>query len=83
MTKLALLGAAVAIGYATLAAPATAQHRATHVNGYAHGVWCTHEAGNPFSKEEDYQAWSAWRGRGGWDDRLDPNCGPARSRYGF
>jgi len=37
----------------------------------------------PFSKEEDYQASRAWRARGGWDDRLDPNCGPARSRYGF
>ena len=33
-----------------------------------------HEAGNPYTKEEDYMAWSGWRARGGWDDRNDMNC---------
>jgi len=84
MTKLAILGAAVVAGYGLLAGPALAQHRTAHINAYAQTERCTHDAGNPFSKEEDYMGWSAWRARGGWDDRLDPNCVSARvSRYGF
>ncbi len=83
MTKFALIGAAVVVTYATLSVPAMAQHRATHVNAYARSGWCTHEAGNPFSKEEDYMAWSGWRARGGWDDRIDPNCVAPRLRQGF
>jgi hypothetical protein len=38
------------------------------------GVCPGHEAGNPYSKEDDYMAWSGWRSRGGWDDRDDLNC---------
>lgn len=80
MTKLTLLGAAVIIVSATLAGPAVAQHRVTHpLNSYAQGDWCPNrEPGNPYTKEEDYIAWSGWRARGGWDDRNDFNCVPTR-----
>lgn len=87
MTKLAILGAAVVVSTAVLAAPAFAQHRATsHVaNAATAGDWCANrEPGNPYSKEEDYLAWSAWRVRGGWDDHNDFNCNPGRMiRRGF
>ena len=85
MTRLALFGAAVVASYAMLAGPALAQHRPAHANAYTHGDWCAgREPGNPFARDEDYQSWSAWRARGGWDDHNDFKCGPARiSRYGF
>jgi len=34
----------------------------------------TIEPGNPFSKVYDYQAWSAWRARGAWDNRGSDAC---------
>jgi hypothetical protein len=75
MSKIAFLGGAVVLA-SVLAAPALAQHRIAHPGQYsARGsTYCTHEAGNPYAPEEDYMAWSAWRARGGWDDRPDPNC---------
>jgi hypothetical protein len=84
MTKLTLLGAAVIVAISTLAVPAMAKHRVTHaVNPYTEGDWCPgREPGNPFTKEEDYMAWSAWRARGSWDDRNDFNCVPGRVHYG-
>jgi hypothetical protein len=81
MTKLALLGAAVIASCSMLAGPALAQHRAPQINTYNQVSRCTHDAGNPYSKEEDYMAWSGWRARGGWDDRPDPNCVPGRMNY--
>ena len=84
MTKLTLLGAAVILAASTLPGPATAQHRivAHPIPHYAEtGVCPGHEAGNPYTKEEDYIAWSGWRARGGWDDRNDFNCAPPRIRY--
>jgi hypothetical protein len=84
MTKLTLLGAAVILVASTLTVPATAQHRAVahSVGHYAQEPWCPNrEPGNPYTKEEDYIAWSGWRARGGWDDRNDFNCGPLRLRY--
>ena len=84
MMKLSLIGVAAVAATAAFAVPAFAQHRTAPVNAYAQLDRCTHDAGNPFSKEEDYMAWSAWRARGGWDDRIDPNCLPSRSgRFGF
>jgi hypothetical protein len=82
MTKLTLLGAAVIVVTYTLSSPATAQHRvAPAVNPYTAGDWCPgREPGNPYTKDEDYMAWSGWRSRGGWDDRNDFNC-PPRIRY--
>jgi hypothetical protein len=87
MTKLTLLGAAVVVVSATLAGPAVAQYRVAHpVNSYAYaqGDWCPNrEPGNPYTKEEDYIAWSAWRARGGWDDRNDFNCLSRMHHHGF
>jgi hypothetical protein len=84
MLKLSLIGIAAVAATTAFAVPAFAQHRTAPVNAYAQADRCTHDAGNPFSKEEDYMAWSAWRARGGWDDRIDPNCLPSRpSRFGF
>jgi hypothetical protein len=52
------------------------------VNPATANAWCPNrEPGNPYTKEEDYQAWSGWRARGGWDDRNDFNCAPARFHY--
>jgi hypothetical protein len=34
----------------------------------------TIEPGNPYSPAYDYQAWSGWRARGGWDSRGDDAC---------
>ena len=34
----------------------------------------TIEPGNPFSKVYDYQAWSAFRARGAWDNRGSDAC---------
>ena len=80
MTKLSLLGIAAVAAVTAFAVPAFAQHRTGHVasnyaQGYAPAGVCGYqEPGNPYSKDEDYIAWSAWRARGGWDDRVDTNC---------
>jgi len=77
MTKFILFGAAVVLTSA-LAGPAMAQHGIAHPDSYAQlaqSESClTREPGNPYSKTEDYMAWSAWRDRGGWDDRNDWRC---------
>jgi hypothetical protein len=79
MTKLTLLTAAIVLSSA-LATPAMAQHRVYHPDTYAQNGYCAyHEPGNPYSMEEDYMAWSAWRARGGWDDRNDWRCTPVRA----
>ncbi len=81
MTKLVLLSTAVVLSSALLA-PAMAQHRVFHPETYAQNSYCAHhEPGNPYTKEEDYMAWSGWRARGGWDDRNDYKCTPVRSPY--
>jgi hypothetical protein len=74
MTKLALLGAAAVLS-TMLAVPAMAQYVVVQPGYYAQTGACPgHEAGNPYTREEDYMAWSAWRARGGWDDRNDWYC---------
>jgi len=91
MIKLSLIGIAAVVATAAFAAPAFAQHRAAHVaNAYAQtangqvGVCGYQEPGNPWSQSEDYMAWSAWRARGGWDDRVDTDCLNGRvGRGGF
>jgi hypothetical protein len=86
MTKLTLIGIATVAAATAFAAPAFAQHRVAHfANTYAQANVCgSQESGNPYSKEEDYIAWSAWRARGGWDDRVDTNCLSSRmGRGGF
>jgi hypothetical protein len=84
MTKLSLLSVAAATAYAFLMAPTFAQSRSTHVvNSYAQADFCAgHEPGNPYSKETDYWSWSAWRVRGGWDDRNDYKCTPSHMGHG-
>jgi hypothetical protein len=81
MTKFTFIGAALVLS-SVLIAPAMAQHRVIHTDAYAQSGACPgHEPGNPYTKEEDYIAWSGWRARGGWDDRNDWNCLPSRVRY--
>jgi hypothetical protein len=83
MTKSTLIGAAIVFS-AALTWPAMAQHTAAHPSLYVlqSGICPGHEAGNPYTKDEDYIAWSGWRSRGGWDDRNDLNClHPSRLRY--
>ena len=84
MTKLSLLGVAAVAAFAAFSAPAIAQHRMTHqVNAATEGDWCANrEAGNPYNKETDFLAWSAWRVRGGWDDHNDFKCAPSRINRG-
>jgi hypothetical protein len=74
MTKFTLFGVAVVLSSA-LAGPAMAQHIVAHPNHYAQNDSCLNrEPGNPYNKAEDYMGWSAWRDRGGWDDRNDWRC---------
>jgi hypothetical protein len=69
-----LIGAAAALS-CLLAGPATAQHMMAHPGHYAKSTYCaTIEPGNPYSKAEDYIAWSGWRARGGWDSSGDDAC---------
>jgi hypothetical protein len=75
MTKFTLIGAAVVVLSSALTGPAIAQHTVSHPGSYVQsGVCPGHEAGNPYTREEDYLAWSGWRARGGWDDHNDLNC---------
>jgi hypothetical protein len=74
MMKLRILGAAVALS-CLAAGPAIAQHVVVHPDAYAQSGACPgHDAGNPYTKEQDYMAWSGWRAKGGWDDHNDWNC---------
>ena len=78
MIKLSFLGVAAVATYAALVAPSYAQNRPTNLaNSYARAESCAgYDAGNPYNKETDYMEWSAWRARGGWDDRNDFKCVP-------
>ena len=75
MTKFTVFGAAIILSSA-FAGPAMAQHMAAHAGYYnvETGACANREAGNPYSKDDDYMAWSAWRARGGWDDHNDWRC---------
>jgi hypothetical protein len=79
MTKFSLLGVA-AVAYAALAVPAFAQHKTFHpANTYAQTEACAgYESGNPYNRDTDFLSWSAWRVRGGWDDRNDYKCTQGR-----
>jgi hypothetical protein len=72
--KLKFLG--LAAGFALAAAPAMAQNRhAVHPRHTFVSTYCaTIAPGNPFSPYYDYEAWSKWRQRGGWDSRGDDAC---------
>ena len=68
-----ILGAVLALALTAelaVARPATPVPART-----AQSVYCaTREPGNPYSKYCDYEAWTQWRWRGGWDSRLDDAC---------
>ena len=88
MTKFSLIGVAAIAVTTAFSASALAQHRPAHpanANANAHAYACGYqEPGNPYSQQEDYLAWSGWRARGGWDDRVDTNCLSTRpGRVGF
>jgi hypothetical protein len=71
--KSATLGLAIVLALA--AAPATARHRHAATHYPAVSTYCaTIDPGNPFSPYYDYQAWSKWRQRGGWDPTGDDRC---------
>ena len=73
MTNLKFVGAAAMLS-AALLGPAMANQpvQARH-NGMS--TYCaTIEPGNPYSAVYDYEAWSNWRVRGGWDSRGDDAC---------
>ncbi len=82
MTKLSLLGIATVAAATAFAAPAFAQHRMAYPAApYALKHSCAnYDPGNPHNKVTDFIAWSAWRARGGWDDRTDINCVPTPGR---
>ena len=72
--KLKIIGAAVVLALA--AGPAMAERAISSRVHYAQSIYCaTREVGNPYSKYCDYNAWSGWRWRGGWDSSLDNACG--------
>ena len=74
MTKFGLMGTAAVLSL-VLAGPAMARHGVVHPGNYARSTYCaTIEPGNPYSPVYDYEAWSAWRLRGGWDSRGDDAC---------
>jgi hypothetical protein len=74
MTKFSLIGAAAVLS-SVLAGPAMAQHVISNPGYYAWSTYCaTRDPGNPFNERYDYQTWSAWRARGGWDSRGDDAC---------
>ena len=82
MTKLSLLGVASLAAITAFAVPALAQHRSMHpVGAYALTDTCAYEPGNPHNKVTDFLAWSAYRSRGGWDDRTDFECAPSAMRH--
>jgi hypothetical protein len=37
------------------------------------------DPGNPFSERYDYETWTRWRARGGWDTRAEWTCQPIPS----
>jgi hypothetical protein len=78
MTKLCILGAALVVSL--LAAPVMANKVRTSHPAVA-AACDPRDPGNPFSKEYDYMTWSAWRRRGGWDDRNEYTCQPIPSYY--
>ena len=62
MQTLKLVGAAAIVFL--MADPAMAEHAARHCRH--------HQLGNPYTPEQDYMAWSAWRARGNWAEPSRP-----------
>ena len=81
MTKFKILGA-VAF-FSVLVAPALARQTVVRPDPYLHSGRCAHhQLGNPYTQQEDYMAWSAWRARGGWaEPPYDPACSHVTHSY--
>jgi len=74
MTNLRLIGVATALS-TLLVGPAMARHVVAHPVQQTESTYCaTIEPGNPYSPVYDYEGWSNWRVRGGWDSRGDDAC---------
>ena len=74
MTNLRLFGAAAVIS-AVLVGPAMARHVVAQPVQQNESTYCaTIEPGNPYSPVYNYESWSGWRARGGWDSRGDDAC---------
>jgi hypothetical protein len=73
MTNLKFVGAAAVLSTALLG-PAMA-NQPIHAHHSGMSTYCaTIEPGNPYSPVYDYEGWSSWRVRGGWDSRGDDAC---------
>jgi hypothetical protein len=69
--RLGILSLTVVLALA--AGPAMARKHGIHHPAIS--TYCaTIEPGNPFSPYYDYEAWSKWRQRGGWDSRGSDAC---------
>jgi hypothetical protein len=74
MTKFRRIGVAAFL-VSVLTGPAMARHVISSPAHPAQSIYCaTREAGNPYSRYCDYEGWSQWRSRGGWDSQLDDAC---------
>jgi hypothetical protein len=82
MTKLGILGAAL-VASSLLAAPVMARQAVVYPDPYAYRARCAHhQLGNPYTPEQDYIAWSAWRSRGSWaEPAFDPACSRVSHSY--
>jgi hypothetical protein len=81
MTKFRILGAVVF--FSVLVGPASARQVVVRPDPYVHSGRCAHhQLGNPYTQQEDYMAWSAWRARGSWaEPPFDPACSRVTRSY--
>ena len=81
MTKLTVPGVVAVVSL--LVGPAMAQHVVVRPNPYVQSGRCAHhQLGNPYTPEQDYIAWSAWRSRGSWaEPPFDPACSRVSRSY--
>jgi hypothetical protein len=74
MTKPRLFST-IAVISTLLVGPAMARHVVPNRVQQNESTYCaTIEPGNPYSPAYDYQGWSNWRVKGGWDSRGDDAC---------
>lgn len=74
MTKLGLIGTALVVS-SLLAGPVMAKNARTAYPA-TEAACDPRDPGNPFSRRYDFMEWSAWRRKGGWDDRAEYTCQP-------
>ena len=73
MNNLKFVGAAAILSIALLEPAMGNQPVRPHHAGVS--TYCAMiEPGNPYSPVYDYEGWSNWRVRGGWDSRGDDAC---------